>query len=215
MKCLVGNDLIDLLEPEIKKKSKNERFIKRVLTEKEYSVLKNHEDPDIYLWCLWSAKESAYKILKKVIPDLVFSHSLFEVQRNCKEVGIVTYKKYSIPVKWFYNESWIHCIGTYSNNCSSPKILEWAVVESDSVDTDFEFTTGEVASIYSKESMAVRELAKKTLLENSLSDIEILRFPQGIRFGPPEIWKNGSVLEDWDISMSHDGRFVSALIAKI
>ncbi|OUR97902.1 hypothetical protein A9Q84_06815 [Halobacteriovorax marinus] len=214
MKCLVGNDLIDLLEPEIKKKSKNERFIKRVLTAEEYTLLKAQSDPDIFLWTLWSAKESAYKILKKIIPDLVFAHSLFHVEKHSGSHGIVRYDKYTIDVQWQYSESWIHCIGTFSKEGQSLQVLEWSVVETQEVTTDFVFTAEEESSIYSKESKAVRELAKLTLQGKSLEDIEILRFPLGVRFGPPEIWKDGLQLESWDLSMSHDGRFVSALIAK-
>lgn len=214
MKYLVGNDLIDLCEPEIKKKSKNERFIRRVLSDNEYIEIKKQKSPDIFLWSLWSAKESAYKILKKIIPDLVFSHSKFKVEKTDKDSGIVKYANYIIPVKWFYKKAWIHCIATYSENKVDPKCLEWDVVETSQIETNQCFTGEEEASIYSTESKAVRELAKETLSRNSLDDVEIIRFPQGVRFGPPEIWKDGGPLLDWDISMSHDGRFSSVIIAK-
>ena len=213
-KFLVGNDLIDLSEPDILKKSKNERFLKRVLSELEYKELKEHRTPHIHFWSLWSAKESAYKILKKVLPELVFSHSKFEVKLSEENIGLVKYKDFSIAVEWFYNESWIHCIATYSPGNAKPTCLKWDVAETSSIDTNQLFSAQEETSIYSEESKAVRKFAKDILSKNSLKDIEIIRFPQGVRFGPPEIWKNGNPLNEWDISMSHDGRYSSVLIAK-
>jgi phosphopantetheinyl transferase (holo-ACP synthase) len=38
--------------------------------------------------------------------------------------------------------------------------------------------------------------------------------PHGNGFGPPEVFSGSQKMKDIDVSLSHDGRFVAAAVAK-
>jgi phosphopantetheinyl transferase (holo-ACP synthase) len=57
----VGNDIVDLKEPENLGKSGDDRFLGRVFTAEEQGLIAGAAAPDTLLWALWAAKEAAYK----------------------------------------------------------------------------------------------------------------------------------------------------------
>ena len=57
----VGNDVVDLKEPDNRGKSRNDRFLGRVFTSEERGWIARAAAPDMLLWSLWAAKEAAYK----------------------------------------------------------------------------------------------------------------------------------------------------------
>ncbi len=57
----VGNDVVDLKEPDNRGKSRDARFLARVFTADERGVIARAAAPDTLLWALWAAKEAAYK----------------------------------------------------------------------------------------------------------------------------------------------------------
>lgn len=58
---MIGNDIIDLNLALTSEKSKNLRFLQKVFTYEEISMIQKSEKPEILLWQFWSMKESAYK----------------------------------------------------------------------------------------------------------------------------------------------------------
>ncbi len=71
-----GNDIVAL--GSVNKQRANEaRFYSKVLAVSEQMLYQQPEFAEIpfenYLWLLWSVKESAYKYLKRILPDLIFS----------------------------------------------------------------------------------------------------------------------------------------------
>jgi phosphopantetheinyl transferase (holo-ACP synthase) len=91
----VGNDVVDLTDPETDLRTLHPRFAERVFSPAERHALaacerepvaRRHgstarEAPARTLlhWALWAAKESAYKALRRLAPDTVFSPREFEV----------------------------------------------------------------------------------------------------------------------------------------
>jgi hypothetical protein len=57
----VGNDVVDLKDPENQGKSGDERFLARVFTFEEREQIAQAAAPDTLLWSFWAAKEAAYK----------------------------------------------------------------------------------------------------------------------------------------------------------
>jgi phosphopantetheinyl transferase (holo-ACP synthase) len=57
----VGNDIVDLKEPENLGKSGDDRFLGRVFTVEERGLIARAAAPDTLLWALWAAKEAAFK----------------------------------------------------------------------------------------------------------------------------------------------------------
>lgn len=66
----VGNDVVDLGEPENQGKSGDGRFLARVFTDQEQEMIALAARPDTLLWSLWAAKEAAYKAISGGSPDL-------------------------------------------------------------------------------------------------------------------------------------------------
>ena len=61
----VGNDIVDLKEPDNCGKSGDERFIRRVFTSEERDRIVGAACPDQLLWAFWAAKEAAYKAVSR------------------------------------------------------------------------------------------------------------------------------------------------------
>ncbi len=66
----VGNDVVDLKEPDNRGKSGDERFLARVFTAQERELIAQAAAPDTLLWSFWAAKEAAYKAVSGGDPRL-------------------------------------------------------------------------------------------------------------------------------------------------
>lgn len=77
---IVGNDVVDLLAPRTSGRAGDERFVARVFSDEEREGIQSAADPDLELWHGWAAKEAAYKVVSKLLPEPpVFAHRRFEV----------------------------------------------------------------------------------------------------------------------------------------
>jgi len=77
---MLGNDVIDLGDPETLPGALHPRFDARVFTPHERAALANAARPERLRWRLWALKEAAYKCLKKLEPQTGFSPQRFAVQ---------------------------------------------------------------------------------------------------------------------------------------
>ena len=66
----VGNDVVDLKEPENCGKYADDRFLKRVLTAEERALIAEVGPSDWLLWSFWAAKEAAYKAVSSDAPSV-------------------------------------------------------------------------------------------------------------------------------------------------
>ncbi len=76
----VGNDVVDLKEPDNRGKSGNDRFLGRVFTAKERELIAQAPEPDRLLWSLWAAKEAAYKAASGGDPSVCSIPSRYPVR---------------------------------------------------------------------------------------------------------------------------------------
>jgi phosphopantetheinyl transferase (holo-ACP synthase) len=76
----LGNDVVDLEDPETHPDALHIRFDERVFCQAERAALEASSRPDVVRWTLWAAKESAYKATKRLDPALVFSPQKFRVE---------------------------------------------------------------------------------------------------------------------------------------
>jgi len=71
-----GNDIV-ALQGINRQRTNHFRFYSRILSVSEQAVYSRHGFPEMpfekFVWLLWSVKESVYKYLKRIVPDLVFS----------------------------------------------------------------------------------------------------------------------------------------------
>jgi len=146
--------------------------------------------------------------------------------------GQVQYAEKQIPVIWQYHDRWLHCIAT--EKASDVYRSEVALLSDWLLKDDF--TPAEEISIYSDASRAVRHLVKAMVdqvavtssnsvlelpqnqtrsLSSSLNDqLELLRFPAGRRYSPPRLYFGGEPLDELEVSLSHDGEWVAAVIGR-
>ena len=83
----VGNDIVDLTDPETAPGAHHPRFPDRVCCPEEQRRLREMDDPNALLWRYWCAKESAFKALRKVMPTLPFSLREFRTRWKSEASG--------------------------------------------------------------------------------------------------------------------------------
>lgn len=214
MKNFIGNDIVDLTTSDAINFSASLRFVKRVLTEEEYNYyILNGSSPTLF-WIHWAAKESVFKIVKKISSDVNFSHQAFQLNLEYLSDesghGVVTYKSNKYQVAFSISEKLVHCI-------ACPEVVTGHIVsEVKALDkisrVESSFSNRELHSVHSGESFLVRCLLKNMLKDITGKDYEILRQPLPKNYGPPEVWLEGKRCESIDISMSHDGDYCAGLV---
>ncbi|WCT12175.1 4'-phosphopantetheinyl transferase family protein [Mucilaginibacter jinjuensis] len=76
----IGNDIVDLSAID-KNRTQQKAFYSKILSDKEQQLYsRSSQMPfEIYVWLLWSAKESVYKFAKRLNPELIFSPARIEI----------------------------------------------------------------------------------------------------------------------------------------
>ena len=200
MSC-VGNDVVDLKEPANAGKSKNSRFLKKILTDAEIEFVQNAENPDAALWSHWACKETAYKVIKKSFPDTAFLprqwQVIFKKSQSKYSDGEVTIPgEERVYIRLFSNLQYVHCIG--ADALTALDELIWIVdvlPEAEKINP----------SLYLRYCVE-QSLAKHFSL--NFYQIKIKRTRENGELQPPRVYVNGRKT-DIDISLSHDGRFVA------
>jgi hypothetical protein len=189
---------VDLKEPANAGKSKDSRFLKKILTDAEIEFVKNAENPDTALWSFWACKETAYKVIKKSFPGAAFTprrwqtvFTGFQLEYSEREVFIPG--KDGVFIRLFSNSDYIHCLG--ADVLAVLDKLDWRVEILPEEETN--------PSLFSRHCLA-RILAKHLSL--NFDQIKIIRKRQNGELQPPRVYVGGREI-DIDVSLSHDGRF--------
>ena len=193
---LLGNDVVDLADPETRISCLHHRFEERVFTASERAALAASPSPHVLHWALWAGKESAYKALKRREPDLVFVPGEFDVElampaaaTSGRAGGQVTHQGRTLALDLRVDDSYVHAI---ARDRDTPAADILAGVEQ----------TGEDAST------TVRQAAMKAIAATLRVDLDSLR----ICGRPPVVWQRERPL-DTIVSLSHHGRFVAFAVA--
>jgi phosphopantetheinyl transferase (holo-ACP synthase) len=216
VKSLVGNDLIDFAAAHNCGRAQRPRLVERVLTVAERDRLKLVGGGDRGFALLWSAKEAAYKAARKHHPALAFAPRRWQVEVGAPAAsphplaGSVALADTRVAVRWQHGDGWLHCVALLGE---SPDLVDEAVATSVELEADGDFSARERAGFTCTESGAVRNLAKRLLRHHGIGDIEIRRGARGARRVPPRAYAGGMPLCGVDVSLSHDGRFVAAVVA--
>jgi hypothetical protein len=192
---------MDLREPANAGKSKDSRFLKKILTNAEIEFVQNAENPDAELWSHWACKETAYKIIKKSFSDAAFLPRQWTVIFN-KSASTHSYGEVIIPgkeriyIRLFSNPQYVHCIG--ADVLTALDKLIWSVEslpEKEKINP----------SLYLRQCLGQR-LAKH--FSPNFHHIKIKKTRENGELQPPRVYIDGRKT-DIDISLSHDGRFVA------
>jgi len=76
---MLGDDLVDLGDPEVRPGASHPRFDARVFAASERAWLDASEAPGLARWSLWAAKEAAYKRARRLDPAARFHPRRFVV----------------------------------------------------------------------------------------------------------------------------------------
>ena len=218
---LVGNDIVDLHDPWSQPENIHDRFDSRAFTPAERSRIGEGRSGHHLRWSLWAAKESAFKIARKLDRDVKFFPGDFAVRMFDDARAEVTHRVGRFTV-WFERaDGWVHAVAMPETDPGSAKDTPPAgvgsrvrrVAEDAGGSSDEKAgVRGEAPDRRSRSSERVRDVARAavgSLMNVCPSDIEI-QSDAGI----PTLHRAGKRLPV-DLSMSHDGRFVACAWSEI
>jgi phosphopantetheinyl transferase (holo-ACP synthase) len=189
---LVGNDVVDLHDPESRPEALHSRFDARVFTSEERESLTVSASPHVLRWTLWAAKESAYKVAKKIDPGARFLWRKFSTHPRGAGRFVVTCGSQAFDVRVDRTDEWVHAVATIADPPSTHRRVKAGIERLAEPDPD--------------SSRIVRNfvrVALGSLIELPPSQIQVAT-ERGI---PVALWRNRRL--PVDLSLSHHGRLVA------
>lgn len=193
--ALVGNDVVDLGDPDNRASFARPGYVERVCTVAERRALAAAPDPERAFWALFAAKEAAYKLLVKLGEEPGLAHRSIEV---APDLASSRYQGHELGLSVEHAEGWVHALSVLGP--ATPRF--------------------EVAALppHARASAAGRELLCRMasqVLGVPGARLSIERRPSPASFDgfePPRLCDAG-VPTGLDVSLSHDGRFVAGALA--
>lgn len=186
---MIGNDIVDLADTDSFVGGLHPRYLDRVFSLGERSVILASTDLGVALWAHWAAKESAFKAVNRVDPSIRFTPSSFETSLNESFTeGCVTHRHLALTVELDRTRDWIHAVSHLSRTN-----------ERDTVYAVDRVPAAEDPS-KSVRSLARRELARTFSCSPDRFEISHSR--------PPELFIDGGN-SNVVLSLSHHGRWAA------
>ncbi len=206
---MVGNDVVDLLDPQSQENALTPRWDSRVFIGEELETLRAASDRHALRWSLWAAKESAFKAAHKLDTSVWFQPRAFHTRLSEPDVVTVTYRspkrgEFSFNVQLEACSDWIHAVALSekAEGSRSESGLAWLAGSSAGTASDpLPNPSAEVCA-----SAEVRALAAKAVgavLSIDAAAVQIISHggvPRAISAGRPL---------PVDLSLSHHGRFIA------
>lgn len=214
-RCPIGDDVVDLALVQ-RTAAIGERFAHRVLSAAERSRIDASDDPTRALWRCWAAKEAAFKLGSQLMRGLAFAHARFEVTDD-GERGRVCHPEFEAQIRWTESLDWLHAVAFVAE---PPRWAGEVDTLADLAGASSALLPEELASSPHADSRAARALAHRLLDRlGAPAGLVLLRTggPVEVRWREEQLGRgpalDGDVRPPWDVSLSHDGRFVSAAAA--
>lgn len=184
---MVGNDVVDLADLEVRAGPAHPRFDARVFAPAERRALAAEGTPNRLRWTLWAAKEAAYKLAVKRDPNVIFAASRFVVEFGRASLGEVRHPGGHVAVTLATRGNAVHAV---ASDAVGPEIV-----------TGLASRIGASDASDAVRRLAVRDVAARLgVLE---SELRI-----GRRGRIPTLSLRGSD-RSLDLSLSHHGRYVA------
>jgi phosphopantetheinyl transferase (holo-ACP synthase) len=206
---VIGNDVVDLRDPETLPGARHPRFDARVFAAGERSALERSGARDRLRWILWAAKESAFKVARQREPDTAFAPTRFVVDLDASLRGCVRHADREYPVRVAVTGDCVHAVATEAPAAGA-------------VRAGVAVCAAEGAAGASPPGCAVRDLAAAEIAPLLGVEREALRFARRGRV--PELQLDPRIRRGWHparrdsvearlggvrVSLSHHGRFVA------
>ena len=204
---LVGYDVVDLHDPESRPAALHNRFDVRVFTSDEREILSASASAHELRWTLWAAKESAYKVAKKLDRGVRFLPKDFVVRRIGGGRAVVVHEATHFDVRLHRTGEWVSAVATHmAADAASVMAADAASVVAADARRPVRAGVERLERNGADPSRTVRELACVSLaLRMNLPPGEIrIAADRGI---PVALWRNRRL--PVDLSLSHHGRFTA------
>lgn len=205
----IGNDIVDLRDPESAPESLHPRYLHRVFTPAERRSLAAHPGR-LELWSRWAAKEAAYKALaseRASEPEkLVFSPRAFATVLDPPGVGShrrgwVVYRGRVLgarmPIRLHISDHAVHAVAASAGELDSERVIAASFL-----------LDSQVSDI---PSLAVRRAARGLFAQHLGCDERRVRI-RGRR--PPQFFIDGQPGGS-SLSLSHHGRWVAFAFSRV
>lgn len=225
---MLGNDVVDLTVD--KDKHLNQRFINRVLTGNERTMLAQSPDKNLFLWSLWATKEACYKACQKTDNQLLFSPSnfafddqslnkLLKHDRNQDFYGTLKHQHNVLQLKLCWKNKGSDDGPEHFNPDPQPTAVHATAVLCATTkplnQVQVYIARMTQATTHKNQSTEVRKLAKKLLQSNDIK-ANIHRPPLQIKDytkpGPPMLLTNDDCELPHEISLSHDNEWLAVAL---
>ena len=186
----VGNDVVDLHDPDNQPDAIHPRFDRRVFSDSEIELIEaisTVPDRHILRWTLWAAKESVFKLVQQGDESIPFRPRSFVTRLPATDRAEVTFDGSVYPVVLDITEQRIHAVARTSETVPASGIDQPAR-QPNSADA----------------SMLVRAQAARVIGERLGIEPEDIEFTGKI----PRATHDGKRLPV-DVSLSHHGRFLA------
>jgi hypothetical protein len=206
----VGNDVVDLKEPENCGKCGDHRFVARVFTAEERTQIAGAGPSDRLLWSFWAAKEAAYKAVSREDPGVCSIPRRYRVlldgdplsaagldaggSQGCLAGRVIT-PVGEVALRIAVTEDYVHALVAESAAGLARVVSR--------VDQAGAAEPGSDPSTFVRRQL-LREMAR--FLECPIEELAIRKEPSGS--GAPSAFLRGQPLAA-EISLSHDGRFAA------
>ena len=193
---MVGNDVVDLRDPESAAETLHPRFDTRVFSVRERELMAGSRDAARLRWKFWAAKEAAYKLARKVSPATIFSPVKFEVSPGNAKTARVRHESAQYSVAFIENEGALHAIATRTGADKAEVITGWRQL------TEREIEGGGSEA----PSRAVRKLlCERLAVRLGVNEAELEERRRG---RVPFLWLGGRPAAI-DLSLSHHGGWLA------
>jgi len=126
---MLGNDVVDLADAETLVSALHPRFDARVFTAAERDAIAQSTSANELRWSFWAAKESAYKLMRKIDCKVIFSPQKFCVHLDAWGAGTVAFVEQLFSVQVSRVDFALHAVCTLQNDTHCAWISKVAEIE--------------------------------------------------------------------------------------
>jgi len=214
----VGNDLVDLADPESQPERPHRRFDQRVFTPVERNEIARDMDSNRARWTYWALKEAAYKAVKKCDSRVRFSPIQYACDAAVRSSATVHFQNHLLRAAVIESAQWVCTVALLitrvpEDGTIDPSVRIEAVTEDE---YRLQFAGNNQPIVYAAvqplqgiamdPSVQVRQLGKRIIGKVTGIDPHHITYVKRGRM--PELRVNGGQFSG-DISLSHHGHFVA------
>lgn len=190
---LLGNDIVDLQEARKTSNWQRPRYLEKIFTPKEQAWIQQANQADRWVWMLWSAKESAYKLSRQLGAERAYAPKRLEIRDWTQEDATnyrlqVLTEQAELTVHTTLSHTFVHSVALIDENANwQAEILN-------------------LSGTHGEQRKQLREQVCKCVAEaDSRVGVEIYRIVKN-ESEIPQLWLGETKL-DIVLSLSHHGRY--------